>query len=48
MLALVLGNAGAAIGTYKSALGILSMSVNTPEGMVKNMISVVMSGVISI
>ena len=36
-LCLVLGNVGAAIGTYKSSLGIFSMSINTPEGIVKNM-----------
>ncbi len=45
---IVLGNIGAAMGTYKSAVGIFSMAVKSPEGMVKNMISVIMSGVISI
>ena len=45
---LVLGNIGAAMGTYKAAVGIFSMAVKCPEGIVKNMISVIMSGVVSI
>mmetsp|Transcript_17077 Transcript_17077/g.23995 ORF Transcript_17077/g.23995 Transcript_17077/m.23995 type:complete len:182 (-) Transcript_17077:80-625(-) len=46
--ALVFANLGAAYGTAKSAVGIASMGVTNPEVVMKNIIPVVMAGVLGI
>lgn len=46
--AIVLTSIGAAYGTAKSGVGIMSMSVRHPELMMKSVIPVVMAGIIAI
>ena len=46
--ALVFACGGAAYGTAKSALGICSMGVNNPELVMRNIIPIVMAGVLGI
>ena len=46
--ALVFANAGAAYGTAKSGVGITSMGVKNPELVMRNIIPVVMAGVLGI
>merc|ERR1712086_319588 len=46
--ALVFGNLGAAYGTAKSAVGIASMGVTNPEQVMKNIIPVILAGVLGI
>mmetsp|Transcript_7508 Transcript_7508/g.11686 ORF Transcript_7508/g.11686 Transcript_7508/m.11686 type:complete len:162 (+) Transcript_7508:128-613(+) len=46
--AIVFSNMGAAYGTARSAVGICSMGVMNPEKVMRNMISVVMAGVLGI
>jgi F0F1-type ATP synthase membrane subunit c/vacuolar-type H+-ATPase subunit K len=46
--ALVFANLGAAYGTAKSGVGIASMGVMNPEAVMKNIIPVVMAGVLGI
>lgn len=46
--ALVFANLGAAYGTAKSGVGISSMGVMNPEAVMKNIIPVVMAGVLGI
>lgn len=46
--ALVLANMGAAYGTAKSGVGICSMGVLKPEGIVKSVIPVIMAGILGI
>merc|ERR1719348_66497 len=47
-IALVFSNLGAAYGTAKSAVGIASMGVISPSLVMKNLISVIMAGVLGI
>lgn len=47
-LALVLANVGAAYGTAKAGVGVAAMGVMNPEAVMKNIIPVVMAGVIGI
>jgi len=46
--ALVFANLGAAFGTAKSAVGISSMGVITPDKAMKNIIPVIMAGILGI
>jgi len=46
--ALVFANLGAAYGTLKSGVGITSMGTSNPEAVMKNIIPVVMAGVLGI
>merc|ERR1712233_206776 len=46
--ALVFANLGAAYGTAKSAVGIASMGVISPNLVMKNLITVIMAGVLGI
>lgn len=43
-----LANFGAAWGTWKSGLGLCSMGVNHPRGIVKNLVAIIMAGVLGI
>mmetsp|Transcript_43978 Transcript_43978/g.133973 ORF Transcript_43978/g.133973 Transcript_43978/m.133973 type:complete len:217 (-) Transcript_43978:692-1342(-) len=43
-----LANFGAAWGTWKSGLGLCSMGVNHPKGIVKNLVAIIMAGVLGI
>eukprot|EP00588_Corethron_pennatum_P014901 CAMPEP_0194279156 /NCGR_PEP_ID=MMETSP0169-20130528/13485_1 /TAXON_ID=218684 /ORGANISM="Corethron pennatum, Strain L29A3" /LENGTH=195 /DNA_ID=CAMNT_0039023529 /DNA_START=141 /DNA_END=728 /DNA_ORIENTATION=+ len=45
---IIFANWGAAWGTWKSGIGICSMGVNHPGGIVKNLVAVVMAGVLGI
>jgi len=47
-LALILANVGAAYGTAKAGVGLGAMAVSNPEAVMKNIIPVVMAGVIGI
>ena len=44
----VLANFGAAWGTWKSGLGLCKMGVNHPGGMIKNLVAIIMAGVLGI
>ncbi len=44
----ILSNVGAAVGTYKSAIGIAHLGIVHPSGVVKNLLSVIMSGVVGL
>ena len=45
---LVLANWGAAIGTWRSGIGLCKMGVDHPHGIVKNLIAIIMAGVLGI
>lgn len=47
-LCIVLSNWGAAWGTWKSGVGLCSMGVNHPNGMIKNLVAIIMAGVLGI
>eukprot|EP00567_Pseudictyota_dubia_P005219 CAMPEP_0197459848 /NCGR_PEP_ID=MMETSP1175-20131217/52571_1 /TAXON_ID=1003142 /ORGANISM="Triceratium dubium, Strain CCMP147" /LENGTH=179 /DNA_ID=CAMNT_0042994829 /DNA_START=127 /DNA_END=662 /DNA_ORIENTATION=- len=47
-LCATLANFGAAWGTWKSGLGLCSMGVNHPRGIVKNLVAIIMAGVLGI
>lgn len=44
----VLANWGSAWGTWKAGLGVCSMGVNYPQGIIKNIVPIVMAGVLGI
>eukprot|EP00560_Eucampia_antarctica_P007547 CAMPEP_0197827948 /NCGR_PEP_ID=MMETSP1437-20131217/4621_1 /TAXON_ID=49252 ORGANISM="Eucampia antarctica, Strain CCMP1452" /NCGR_SAMPLE_ID=MMETSP1437 /ASSEMBLY_ACC=CAM_ASM_001096 /LENGTH=204 /DNA_ID=CAMNT_0043428991 /DNA_START=94 /DNA_END=708 /DNA_ORIENTATION=- len=44
----ILSNWGAAWGTWKSGMGLCSMGVNHPGGIIKNLIAIIMAGVLGI
>mmetsp|Transcript_12019 Transcript_12019/g.34359 ORF Transcript_12019/g.34359 Transcript_12019/m.34359 type:complete len:215 (+) Transcript_12019:125-769(+) len=44
----ILANFGAAWGTWKSGLGLCKMGVNHPGGMIKNLVAIIMAGVLGI
>ena len=44
----ILANFGAAWGTWKSGLGLCKMGVNHPGGMIKNLVAIIMAGVLDI
>jgi len=45
---IILANWGAAWGTWKSGLGLCSMGVNHPKGIVKNLVAIIMAGFLGI
>jgi len=45
---MILSNLGAAYGTYRSAIGICHLSIRHPGGIVKNLLAIIMSGVLGI
>merc|ERR1712241_1636122 len=45
---IILSNAGAAWGTWRSGIGLCSMGVNHPNGIVKNLVAIIMAGVLGI
>jgi V-type H+-transporting ATPase 16kDa proteolipid subunit len=47
-LCIILSNWGAAWGTWKSGLGICGMGVGHPNGIIKNLIAIIMAGVLGI
>lgn len=47
-ICIVLANWGAAWGTWKSGLGLCKMGVNHPNGMIKNLVAIIMAGVLGI
>jgi len=44
----VLSNWGSAWGTWKAGLGVCNMGVNYPQGVIKNIVPIVMAGVLGI
>ena len=47
-ICVILANWGAAWGTWKSGLGLCKMGVNHPGGMIKNLVAIIMAGVLGI
>jgi len=47
-LCIILSNWGAAWGTWKSGIGLCSMGVNHPGGIIKNLVAIIMAGVLGI
>lgn len=47
-LCIVLANWGAAWGTWKAGMGLCSMGVNHPGGIIKNLVAIIMAGVLGI
>ncbi len=47
-LCIVLSNWGAAWGTWKAGIGLCSMGVNHPGGIIKNLVAIIMAGVLGI
>lgn len=47
-LCIILANWGAAWGTWKSGLGLCGMGVNYPGGIIKNLVAIIMAGVLGI
>lgn len=45
---IVFSNLGAAIGTYKCGMGICKLGVTHPGGIIKNLIGIIMAGVLGI
>jgi len=45
---IILANFGSAWGTWKAGLGVCSMGVNYPRGIIKNIVPIVMAGVLGI
>jgi ATP synthase proteolipid subunit len=44
----ILANWGSAWGTWKAGLGVCDMGVNFPKGIIKNIVPIVMAGVLGI
>ena len=44
----VLSNWGSAWGTWRAGLGVCNMGVNYPQGVIKNIVPIVMAGVLGI
>jgi V-type H+-transporting ATPase proteolipid subunit len=47
-LCIILSNWGAAWGTWKAGVGLCSMGVNHPGGIIKNLVAIIMAGVLGI
>jgi V-type H+-transporting ATPase proteolipid subunit len=47
-ICIVLSNWGAAWGTWKSGIGLCKMGVNHPGGIIKNLVAIIMAGVLGI
>eukprot|EP00591_Stephanopyxis_turris_P009590 CAMPEP_0195527502 /NCGR_PEP_ID=MMETSP0794_2-20130614/29217_1 /TAXON_ID=515487 /ORGANISM="Stephanopyxis turris, Strain CCMP 815" /LENGTH=200 /DNA_ID=CAMNT_0040658421 /DNA_START=105 /DNA_END=707 /DNA_ORIENTATION=- len=47
-LCIILSNWGAAWGTWKSGIGLCQMGVNHPGGIIKNLVAIIMAGVLGI
>jgi V-type H+-transporting ATPase proteolipid subunit len=47
-LCIILANWGAAWGTWKAGMGLCSMGVNHPGGIIKNLVAIIMAGVLGI
>jgi len=47
-LCIILANWGAAWGTWKSGLGLCKMGINHPGGIIKNLVAIIMAGVLGI
>lgn len=45
---MVLANFGSAWGTWKAGLGVCKMGINYPQGIIKNIVPIVMAGVLGI
>jgi len=45
---IILSNWGAAWGTWKSGIGLCSMGINHPGGIIKNLVAIIMAGVLGI
>jgi len=45
---MILANFGSAWGTWRAGLGICAMGINNPKGVIKNIVPVVMAGVLGI
>lgn len=45
---IIFSNFGAAWGTWRSGMGLCSMAVNHPGGIIKNLIAIIMAGVLGI
>ena len=45
---IILSNWGAAYGTWKCGLGVCEMGINHPNGIIKNLIGIIMAGVLGI
>jgi V-type H+-transporting ATPase 16kDa proteolipid subunit len=45
---IILANWGAAWGTWKSGIGLCQMGVNHPNGIIKNLVAIIMAGVLGI
>lgn len=48
MFCIVLANLGAAWGTWKSGMGLCQMGINHPGGVIKNLVAIIMAGVLGI
>ena len=47
-LCIILSNWGAAWGTWRSGMGLCGMGVNHPGGIIKNLVAIIMAGVLGI
>ena len=47
-ICVILANWGAAVGTYKSGMGLCRLGVVHPNGIIKNLIAIIMAGVLGI
>ena len=47
-LCLILSNWGAAVGTWKSGIGLCKMGIDHPGGIIKNLLATIMAGVLGI
>lgn len=45
---MILANFGSAWGTWKAGLGVCSMGIDYPQGIIKNIVPIVMAGVLGI
>jgi len=45
---IVLSNLGAAWGTWRSGMGLCQMGINHPNGIIKNLVAIIMAGVLGI
>uniref|UniRef100_A0A7S1D3D6 V-type proton ATPase proteolipid subunit n=1 Tax=Cyclophora tenuis TaxID=216820 RepID=A0A7S1D3D6_CYCTE len=45
---IILANLGAAWGTWKSGMGLCQMGINHPNGIIKNLVAIIMAGVLGI
>ncbi|GMH95035.1 hypothetical protein TrVE_jg4265 [Triparma verrucosa] len=47
-ICIIFANWGAAVGTWKCGLGLCGMGINHPNGIIKNLIGIIMAGVLGI